>query len=244
MRTDAPTNWTISEFREENVTNFALTFLGYEIDSLNIENWFVSPVLDFSNTEEASMTFDVSYASKIGRNDQLRILASTNCGKDYSLEVYNKKGSVLAVTQSETAWSPQTADDWRNDFVDLSDLAGHADVRVAFLLTNQNGNNLYLDNIELFVSADENQIVIEESMRAYPNPASDFIEVKFNFNIKEEILLRIVSLDGNVIAEETFPNTLNQTYRIENIKSTNNGMYVLQAIGDFTNLSNKILIQQ
>ncbi len=244
VRTDALTDWTISEFREQNVSNYTLSFKGYEKDSLNIENWFVSPVLDFSNTEEASMTFDVSYASRIGRNDQLRILASTNCGRDYPIELYNKKGSVLAVTQSETAWTPETTDDWRQEYVDLSDLAGHVDARLAFVLTNQNGNNVYLDNIEFYVSADENQIVITESMRAFPNPATDYIEVKFNFNIKEEILLRIMSLDGDVIAEQSFPNTLNQVYRIDHIQSTNNGVYILQAIGDFTNLSNKIIIHQ
>ncbi|MEP3388647.1 MAG: T9SS type A sorting domain-containing protein, partial [Reichenbachiella sp.] len=185
-----------------------------------------------------------SYASRIGRNDQLRILASTNCGRDYPIELYNKKGSVLAVTQSETAWTPETTDDWRQEYVDLSDLAGHVDARLAFVLTNQNGNNVYLDNIEFYVSADENQIVITESMRAFPNPATDYIEVKFNFNIKEEILLRIMRLDGDVIAEQSFPNTLNQVYRIDHIQSTNNGVYILQAIGDFTNLSNKIIIHQ
>ncbi|MDW3210361.1 MAG: choice-of-anchor J domain-containing protein [Reichenbachiella sp.] len=243
-RSDAPTDWTISEFREENVSNYALSFMGYDIDELGVENWFVSPILDFSATEEASMTFDVSYANKSDRNDQLQILASTNCGRVYPIEVYNKKGSALAIAQSESAWSPVTTEDWRNEFVDLSDLVGDQEVRLAFVVTNQNGNNLYLDNIEFYVSADENQIVITESMRAFPNPATDYIEVKFNFNIKEEILLRIMSLDGDVIAEQSFPNTLNQVYRIDHIQSTNNGMYILQAIGDFTNLSNKIIIHQ
>lgn len=243
-RSDVPTDWVISEFREENVSNYALSFMGYDIDELGVENWFVSPILDFSATQEASMTFDVSYANKSDRNDQLQILASTNCGRVYPIEVYNKKGSALAITQSESAWLPLTNEDWRNEFVDLGELVGNQEVRLAFVVTNQNGNNLYLDNIEFFVSADENQLVIEESMRAFPNPATDYIEVKFNFNIKEEILLRIIGLDGEVIAEQSFPNTLNQVYRLDNIKSTNNGMYILQAIGDFTKLSNKILIQQ
>ncbi|WP_422359174.1 choice-of-anchor J domain-containing protein [Reichenbachiella sp.] len=244
VRRDAPTNWTISEFREDNVSDYALSFMGYDLDTLNIENWFVSPVLDFSHTDEASMLFDVSYANRSNRNDRLRILASTNCGKDYPFEVYNKKGSVLAVAQNESAWSPETSEDWRSDFVNLGELAGHVDVRLAFVVTNQNGNNLYLDNIELFVSADDNPIIISETMRAFPNPATDFVEVKFNFNIKEEILLRVLSLDGEVIAEQSFPNTLNQVYRIDNIKSTNNGMYIVQAIGNFTKLSSKIIIQQ
>lgn len=243
VRPDAPTDYTIFEFREDNVSNYALSFQGYSLDELGTENWMVSPMLDFSSTDEASMTFDVSYANRLGKNDQLRMIASTDCGIDYSIELYNKKGSVLAVTQSESAWSPGTSDDWRRDFVDLSELAGHEDVRLAFVVTNQNGNNLYIDNVELFVSSEE-PIEITESMRAYPNPATDYIEVKFNFNIKEEILLRVMSLNGEVMAEQSFPNTLNQIYRIDNIKSTNNGMYIVQAIGDYTKLSQKILIQQ
>ncbi|WP_176214645.1 T9SS-dependent choice-of-anchor J family protein [Reichenbachiella faecimaris] len=243
VRTDVASDWIITTFGEGVEKDYAATFNGYDIVELGIKNWLVSPVLDFSNTREASMTFDLSYANKVGRNDELNVLVSTNCGNTYPFEIYSKKGSELAVSQSETAWLPDTVTDWRKEFVNLDDFVGASEVRVAFVVTNQNGNNLYLDNIEFYESS-EVPIVIEESMKSFPNPANEYVEVKFNFNIKEEILLRIVSLDGDVIAEQIFPNTLNQVYRLNQIQTVPNGMYLLQVLGNNTNLSDKILIQQ
>lgn len=243
IRTDAPTDWTITTFGEGVAQDHAATFMGYEITELGIDNWLVSPMLDFSYTSEASMTFDVSYANKVGRNDQLRLMVSTNCGETFPFEVYNKKGGELAVTSSETAWLPDSLDDWREEFVSLNNFVGGSEIRVAFVVTNQNGNNLYLDNIEFYESADK-PIEIQENMRSFPNPASEYVEVKFNFNIKEEIILRIVSLQGEVVAEETFPNTLNQVYRLNQVQNVRNGVYLLQVLGKYTNLSDKIMIQR
>lgn len=203
-----------------------------------------SPVLDFSETSTASMTFDVSYANKSNRNDQLEIWASTNCGKDYDLKLYSKKGSELAIQKSETEWVPQTAQDWKSEFINLNALAGSETARLAFVVTNQNGNNLYLDNIELYVSDEENPVAIEEPMVIYPNPASDHIAVKLNFNIKETIRLRLISLQGKVVAEQSFPNTLNQTYRIDRLGSVESGIYVIQVLGNYTNLSGKVVVRQ
>lgn len=244
VRTDAPSDWSISEFREENSSDFALTFKGHEVLPLGIENWLVSPVLDFSDLEEASCRFEVSYANRIGRNDELKVLASNNCGRTYDQELYSKKGGELAVKQSETAWVPEEDTDWRKEFIDLTAFAGDSEVRLAFVITNQNGNNIYLDNIEFFVSAEENPIEITESMRIFPSPATDHLEVKFNFNIKEEVLIRLVGLNGEVVAEQTFPNTLNQIYRMDGLQVSNSGLYILQVLGNFTNLSSKVLILQ
>ncbi|MEP2026427.1 MAG: choice-of-anchor J domain-containing protein [Reichenbachiella sp.] len=241
IRPEAPTDWMITTFEDEFRKDYSATLNGYEIVELGIENWLVSPVLDFSSTDEASMSFDLSYANKVGRNDELKILVSIDCGESYPFEIYNKKGGELAVTQSETAWLPDTITDWREEFVHLSDFVGTSEVRLAFVVTNQNGNNLYLDNIEFYESAGP-PLAFVESMKSFPNPAKEYVEVKFNFNIKEEILLRIVSLQGEVIAEKIFPNTLNQVYRLNQISSVPNGMYLLQVLGDNTKLSDKILI--
>lgn len=242
IRPDAETDWSISEFREGNTNDYAAVFNGHDVPELGVKNWLLSPVLDFSETEVASMTFDLSYANRIGRNDQLQVLVSSNCGNSFDTEVYSKKGGELAVTQSEDSWVPDTTTHWRREFVNLNQFAGDSDVRIAFVVTNQNGNNLYLDNVEFYTSDDENPVVITESLRSFPNPASDHLEVKFNFNIKEEVLIRVLSLDGEIVAERSFPNTLNQVYRIDNLNVANSGIYLLQVHGNFTNLSSKVLI--
>ncbi|MEO9967250.1 MAG: choice-of-anchor J domain-containing protein [Reichenbachiella sp.] len=243
IQPDGPSDWSIAEFRDDDgKSDYAAMIPGYEITELGIENWLVSPILDFSEAEVASVFYNISYANRVGRNDELRILASTNCGVSYDQELYSEKGGGLAVTQSESAWTPESEEDWRRDFVDLSGLVGQEDVRIAFVVSNQNGNNLYLDDIEFYVSDDPSPLQIEQSVLTFPNPASTYIDLTFNFNIKEEVLVRIISMDGDVISEQSFPNTLNQTYRIANLAVANDGLYVVHVLGDNTNLVSKVYL--
>ena len=52
---------------------------------------------------------------------------------------------------STTSWTPSGKDDWRKNKIILNSLVGKSNLRFAFVATAQNGNNLYLDNIEFFI---------------------------------------------------------------------------------------------
>ena len=47
-------------------------------------------------------------------------------------------------------------------------MLGEGSVRIAFVFVNGNGNNIYLDNVEFFVSG--TPIIVSNSMSVYPNP--------------------------------------------------------------------------
>ena len=240
IRVDDAYDWqTVSVDR--NNLDYALKHPGYDLIDLGIENWFISPLLDFTNADSASVFFDLSYANKASRSDQLRVLASFDCGENYPDVLYDRAGEELAITQSEDLWEPTTDTDWKREYINLNKYSGWKNVRIAFVVTNQNGNNLYLDNIEFFVSDEEAPLTTEAAMISYPNPASDFVRVTFNFNIKESILIRLVALNGLVVAEQTFNETLNQTYQLNNLE-VDDGLYVLQVLGDNTRLSSKIMV--
>ncbi len=71
----------------------------------------------------------------------------------------------------------RAANEWTADFVDLTEYAGNSNVRIIFVVTSAGGNNLYLDNLEFFLSNDQNPVEIpENTLSLYPNPTKDITE--------------------------------------------------------------------
>ena len=103
------------------------------------------------------MLFDLSYAPGETTHETLAILASTDCGVTYHEISYNFPERISTAER----WVPQTDADWsRNVSVNLNSVAGLENVRIAFVIHSEHSNNLYLDNIEFFVTADPNPIEV------------------------------------------------------------------------------------
>ena len=96
---------------------------------------------------------------------------------------------------------------------------------------NDHGNNLFLDDIEFFVTDYDSLRPPESSFSIEPNPVeNNRVEVEFNLPSKDEVTVVIYSTQGARVGEYVFPNTLNQTYSID-MSGRPSGVYVLRVIG-------------
>lgn len=213
---------------EAATTNFdeSLRYPAYTNTTKNQESWLVSPVLDLSTTIEASMFFDVSYAKRTGSAERLRIVATENCGLDYNTILYDQSGDFLSIQNTNDAWSPSTSGHWRNEYINLNSLVGKDQIRLAFIATNDNGNNLYLDNIEFFVDDDPSPATIADTYAVYSSETNpNHFKITFNLPEKEPTRVVVYSILGQVIIDDTKPETLNQTYTV-NLENQSTGIYV------------------
>ncbi|MEQ8808093.1 MAG: choice-of-anchor J domain-containing protein, partial [Imperialibacter sp.] len=197
---------------------------------LGDEFWLVTKVLDLDEVDEASMSFKLSYAKRENRSERLRVMVSVDCGINFRDVVYDKRGSDLAITESEEFWAPSTSDDWKRETIDLSAYAGHSSVVVAIVGTNGNGNNMYLDDIEFYLSGEPTPVFpVEDLIRLFPNPAKEVINVAFSLAERQTVTLRMQDVRGRVYFEKEYPNTLNQIYQLTTVNEAT-GMYLIQAI--------------
>jgi len=189
--------------------------------------WLVSPALDFSDTEGASLSYDLSYAFRSGTLDMLQILASTDCGTTFSDTIASFAGAALADGRtSTTSWKPESQADWTGKSHVLSSLAGQQNVRIAFVFTNDNGNNIYLDNLQFFVS--DSPIKLTEVFSVYPNPTPDGEAfITFNLNEKGTITLDVIDAMGKIMITETRDDILNQTLPFQ-LTSASAGVYLVR----------------
>ena len=226
--------------------NHVLFLNAYNNTDIGDQSWLASPTLDFSAATEASLTFDLSYAFRGSNVDQLLVLGSTDCGISYTDTVFNESRVELANGESSSStWVPEDSEWQRGLTINLNAYAGENSVRIAFVFVNANGNNIYLDNIEFFVS--DTPIIVTNSMSVYPNPFhlseqdENPLSVTFSLPDKGPVVIEVIDLVGRVLISETPPNVLNQTYTIV-APDLPAGTYVVRAKTGSGTFSKRVII--
>lgn len=171
-RFDGPTN---SMARTTSAATSGTYSLKYQnlLQPERTEASLISPPLSFREASSpAQLTFKVAYARRnTESSDKLEVFISTDCGKTWSRR-FSKTGANLAtVNNTITAAFNPTATQWRSETVNISTLAGAAKAMIRFTVTDGNGNNLYLDDINIL----ENIVGIEvnnnqNNYQIFPNP--------------------------------------------------------------------------
>ncbi|MBT1712122.1 T9SS type A sorting domain-containing protein [Fulvivirgaceae bacterium PWU5] len=195
--------------------NHAVYFNGFDDPLLSDQAWYVSPVLDFSQTAKTTLFFDWSYHRRPGFSDNVVVMASSDCGTTfttvYTLPLNSSDGQT-------TEWKPAAAGDWTRQAVNLDAYAGQEQVRIAFLFTNGNGNNFYLDNLNFFVP---------QPFTLYPNPASDNFYIAFNFQEETSASIEVIDAMGKLMRQESLGDARNQNHAVP-VDALRPGVYVVR----------------
>jgi hypothetical protein len=176
--------------------------------------WLGSPIFDMRVSTQGALFFDRS-AGFVSDNTTLKVLASSDGGVNYQ-EVFSKSGNELVTVQTEEA-NPNNPAEFVREYVNLTEFAGEnkSVVRVAFVVEGgeETNSSIYLDNLELFLSANPEPVNPgENNTLIYPNPSRGLFNVAFNLEQFETVNIQVISSTGALLHDVDFPNTLNQTY--------------------------------
>jgi hypothetical protein len=93
---------------------------------------------------------------------------------------------------------------------------GNESVRIAFVATNGGGNNLYLDNIEFFLSDNPSPYQSDELYTIYGtsvNGDPDFY-ITFNLSDRQPVQYELTDMRGRQLVRAELQDVLNQTFTI------------------------------
>lgn len=244
---ELPDGWTLTgKGSDQNLgwglSNNWLEFIGKDSPSKGLKEMIVLPVLDMESAQSASMHFDFAYAFNGFDEELLRVKATTNCGQSYQT-LFIEGGEELATSFNTTSWVPSSSSDWKNIYVDLSDFAGNSNVQIVIELISAQGNNAFVNNIELYASnIIETLQLAENTITAYPNPSSNgAVNISFNLNESQPAKLYIYNSQGQFVLEEDVNNALNQTFEVATLHLLN-GMYFARIIGSEIDISRSFMV--
>lgn len=205
---DAALTWDTTQITGRTNNSIATTLPFYHYTPRSSQkDGLVSPSIDLLSTSSPSLRFDLAYhrlytVSQL--QDTLRVWASIDCGTTFPHKLYEKYGASLNTYSVRSPdYKPQSEAEWRRDTVDLSSLAG-SKVLLKFEGVNQNGNNLYLDNISVF-DGPIDPISIKElhslDFTLYPNPASAKLNIEIRQSLNSSIRVQILDASGRMVIE-------------------------------------------
>jgi len=194
----------------------------------------ISAPYNLSNITGPQLTFKLAFASKgTVDNSSLTIYASNNCGSTWS-QLYQKAGSTLQTTANPIFPSLiPTATQWRLETISLPNATygNKHSVRFKFVYKNDNGNNIYMDDINITGLVGINEILAEQfSFKAWPNPASSSLNISLDRPETASVTFELYDALGRMI-DASKPSTISKgslEYSFTNKKYS--GVYILKVI--------------
>ena len=229
--------WEAASFEK----NTYLMAKGYENTDIGNESWFISPLLFSDYLDSLSLRFDYAYKRTLNKNDRLSVLISVDCGAHFDYVLFDKNSEQLSDILSDEGFLMEANSVWQNVFIDLNDFLVEESLRIAFVFSNGNGNNLYLDNIEFINTGNSERPQFEDWVSCYPNPVSDYLNVSFHLSEKQDVTVQLVDISGQIHQQLEYTQLLNETVQLE--VQDLSGLFFLIVTGPYEHFIEKVIIK-
>ncbi|THU36124.1 T9SS type A sorting domain-containing protein [Niastella caeni] len=221
----------------------AVVMRNFDYQTTGQKDYIRLPVMNITSADSAFMTFQV--AAAVASNptgtgtafDTLEVLISKDCGATYT-SLYKKWGSSLITRSTATTeFFDPTSGEWRKDSVNLTPYINGGPVLLAFANTNENENNIYLDDINVY-SLTVNANLKTKGFMITPNPTTGKIAVQFYPNPPLVKGINIFSSNGKLVASKQVNGAGSSSYTFD-LSLFSSGVYVVQVI-----LGDKVITQK
>ena len=199
---------------------------------------------DINKDKLITLSFRYAYRKlKPTTREYLYVYLSNDCGVNWSSKLY-LDGSRLSTVTDAVSWKPLQVSDWKTIHLRTIDAKyWQPGTRLKFMFKNDavnGGNNLYLDDINLYAGAPSDTIVkVKENdstttasvlnlsfstFKLFPNPLKDILTIKTNL-INQPIDIQVTDLIGKVyLVKELITNNNEYNLSLEKLEK---GTYIV-----------------
>lgn len=207
------------------------------------EDALISTSYDLSNltgANQVTLSFRTSYKKRQSNNtDALKIYASKDCGVTWDVRK-NMNVNLLSVGTQISSWTPTSQSDWVTTHV-TNILSNYftSGFRLKFEFTNGQGNNIYLDDINLYegginddpLSINELANVISD-FNIYPNPTVGNLNVMVNIPQAMKFQVNVVDLSGKQLQSHNIHGQPGANNVVLDLNTLAKGMYFVEIISN------------
>ena len=205
-----------------------------------IDNLISSPV-DLSGVSASTgvtMTFRYSYVKRYTSNTEvLKVYVTPNCGENWAPRK-TLSGTQLATAAQNSAWTPTSQANWVT--VHLTNITSGYwtdKFRAKFEFESDGGNNMYIDDINIYEGAPSETIVtagIEENgididgLSVFPNPTDNDLNIRFTLANAEQANLIVQDLSGKIVQSAMVNASEGSNLVMMDLTQLASGMYFLK----------------
>jgi hypothetical protein len=174
-------------------------------------------------------------------------MVSDDCGANWTT-VWSKSGSALATAgPMPTAFipnDPQNFTDWSTAQVFMPGF-NKSSVLVKFVTTNDNGNNLFIDNVNLY---QKNPTGIAKNstsafnLNIYPNPSTGVANLSISSPVSTDSKVTVYNTLGQIVFEKNITLTEGSNVVTVDVKDFSAGVYNVVIDSKTSSLTKKLTV--
>ena len=208
---------------------------------------FITPAFNLSNVTGVLMTFNLAftYKSSSTNTDRLVIYYSADCGKTWTVR-RTISGTTFPTTTgfissaffpSPTQWRAETA----NFTTPLA--STQPNVRFRFEFTHDNGNNIYIDDINITGTVDINEALAQKTnLNIYPNPSRNHTFVSFKTDEDYNVKIEITDVTGRLV-NSISENMKAGEHEVKLNNSLEKGVYIVRLLLDNNSFFKRVVME-
>lgn len=199
----------------------------------------ISAPIDLSSITAAvgvTMSFRYSYVKRYTSNNEVfKVYITANCGENWAPRK-TLSGAVLSSVAQNSAWTPTSQDDWETvHMTNVTSVYWTDEHRVRFEFESDGGNNIYLDDINIYAGPPSDAIIgisetefDIEALSVFPNPADKDLNVRFSLNAAQRANLTVQDVTGKIVQSAEINGAEGSNLVMMNTSDLATGMYFLK----------------
>ena len=226
--------------------NKSLKLNNYNSEASNVDELH-SAIYDLSNitsTSGITISFKYSYRKRVSNNtEKLQVLYSSDCGDTWDIRK-TIQGNALSSEVIEEPWTPTEESDWKQiHLTNITSNYWNSDFRFKFRFEGSGGNNIYIDDINIYAASPSTDPVGEEEepslgllkikknpigFSIFPNPAKEDFKLSYESNEHQKVELKLMDLLGKSHINKQFVSTNGQNTELISIAHLAKGVYIVK----------------
>lgn len=178
------------------------------------EDELISAPIDLSSISSgAGMTLTFRYAYRkrtTADNEYLKVFVTSDCGGSW-VQRKTIGGNQLSSLTSATSWTPSSSADWVTiHMTNITSEYWNENFRYKFKFEGDNGNNIFIDDINLYSGAPSETIILglDEAteigaLSLYPNPTEGELNLLFDLASNQTVSIQLQDVCGKIVQNHT-----------------------------------------
>jgi PKD repeat protein len=209
----------------------------------------ITPSIDLTQFTSPRLYYKVAYANLTATDNitnTFQILSSVDCGKTWGVRRTYTETALETVNPQNSSFTPTNQSQWREDNINLSSFAIYSNIIFKFKFVAGEGNNLYLDDINLNNTTSLTEMEsLENNFRVYPNPSDQDAVVYFSTESNAMIAVKVFDLLGKEVCTNNMGTLAAGNHNLILNKETlsGSGLYFVRLSVNDTQLTRKFILK-
>lgn len=192
----------------------------------------ITPTIDLTNVSGTQLTFKYAFAAKINVDSSFfKVFVSNDCGQTWVQRLV-KQSTALRTAPNTTANFIPTSTQWATQTINVaqSQFSGKPSFRVKFEFNQENGNNFYIDDINIYgTNVGINEMLANEySLSVYPNPSRGAATLQMELFETSFVKVELYDVLGKKVSDVSQKDFGRGKHQIEIQNQNYEGIYLVQ----------------